>query len=182
MEEERRGIESYKRRESVPVGFPSEELWKFILDREKIPQRLMMQLKGFRYVYSEEAGKWVHEKIGDPWMNDKGVKWVISVISPYCEPTTTVTKLTKEEVNDMTKEIMNSVVAKFEQCWEEFKIRKSNLLAITRLIEQIIFLNLSASREGTILESIIPRYAIQEIYKPEEKKSRWRFPSFFGGK
>jgi len=175
-EEERRGVESFSRREAVPVGYPSTELWKFILRREKIPIKLRNYLMGRHFV--KEKNKWM--KLKKSWMNEQGAEWTAGTIAPFFEPSTTVTKYTKEEVNYFTKVMVNAILDKYAQCYKEFAIEKSDLKPLIRMVEHIIFSNLSASREGIILQSIMPRYEISEIYKPEKEKSRWSFPTIFG--
>ena len=167
-------------KEQIPYGVVSEELWKFILDREKLPDRVKHELRGDRYIYSKQT--W--ERAEKPRINDDGVDWIMSIISPYCDVAFTTTNLSKEEVNRFTKEMMWAIIGKFEQCYKEFGIADSDLLPVTRLIEQVIFLNLSASREGMIIGQIMPRYSREERYEPMERKGGfWSgFPSFFGRK
>jgi len=115
-------------KEQIPYGMMSDEMWRMLLDRDKAPSRIAHELAGERY--SIEDKKW--NLISDPMLNEEGINWVVGVISQYFDVSAVATDLDENTVKRFTREMMTSILGKFEQCYKEFGIKRSNLIPLTR--------------------------------------------------
>lgn len=170
--------ESGSVREDVPTAISSNVL-TYILSRQDLPERLMHLLRG--NVYDFQKKKYV--KRGDPLMNEKGIRWVGTFIDQYLGVDKIVTDISEEELKRICRDVRFDVVAKFYISWEMFDVKKSDLTPIVDIIDHFVFMNLSASRNATLLEFMKPTYKRLETYRPEQKKKRLMgiFPMFGGG-
>jgi len=170
--------------DELPIPAVSDEIWKLILDRTRVPESLIHMLKGevWAVSYDKEnnpVGKW--EKRGESLMNEAGIRFFTPLIYSTVTPDKLATFLTEDEVNRMTREMMETIVQIIHEKGDEFEIPASNRSYVTRLLEQNYFLSLTASRKGTILEALKPMYERREIYTPQQKRRGLGLPTFLGG-
>ena len=171
-------------REEVPVPAVSDEIWKLILDRTKMPEMLVHMLKGevwvTREVKGEIVGNW--EQRGDPLMNEHGIRFFTPMIYSIVTPDKLTTNISEDEVMRLMKMIMEPVIEVIHERGDEFGIPASNRKYVTRQIEWNLFMGLTASRRGTILAALKPMYERKEIYTPQQKGGGFKMPSFLGGR
>jgi len=180
---EARPRESSIVREEVPVPAVSEEIWKLMLDRSKTAEMMIHTLRGEFWVVKIENGKPIGtwEQKGDPLMNERGIRFFSSFIFSAMSPDKLVTFLTEEEVNRLTLEMVETLIAIIAERGDEFQIPAANRSFVLRLLEQYYFINLTSSRKGTMLQTIKPTYERKEVYTPERKTSKWPSLSSFLG-
>ena len=168
--------------EEVPTPPISDEVWKQILDRRQIPESFIHTLKGERGTFTEKDGyiypSW--ESDGMPVMNDIG----INVFKPFIYSVVTVdkliTRITEEEVNRLMRDMMKAIVKIIAERGDEFNIPPSGRNLVVQMFEQYCFMNLTASRRGTLIDVLKPTFERKEVYTPQQRP-RFKFPSFLGG-
>jgi len=169
--------------EEIPTPVISDEIWKLILDRSKIPEVMLHMLKGEVWVVEETkdgelVGKWIQK--GEPLMNEKGIRFFTPLLYSLVTPDKLATFITEQEVNRLTLEMMEAIIDVIEERCDEFEIPASNRSFVCRILEHFYFLSLTASRKGTILNALKPAYERKELYSPMQKK-RGFMPTFLGG-
>ena len=169
--------------QEIPTPAQSDEIWKLILDRNKIPDSIIHMLKGEAWEDGLKEGvpygKWV--QVGDPLMNDKGIKFFTPVLYSVVTQDKLTTFISDEEFNRIMHEFMDMVVYVIMERGDEFGIPASNRDVITRILEEYAVFSFSASRKGTILAALKPAYTRTELYSPNRGQGGMRWPSLLGG-
>lgn len=172
--------------EQLPTPTFSDEVLKIIIDRSLIPETLIHTLKGEFWVVrdtpSGKAGKW--EARGKCLMNEAGILFFSSFIYSAMTPDKITTNITEQEVRALCREMGLTVVRILQEKYLEFNIDVSDLTMIVTLFDHYYFMNLTASRNGTLLKSLLRQYERREVYTPQkENKGGFKFPglNLFGG-
>jgi len=171
--------------EEMPTPVVSDEIWKLILDRSKIPGDLAHKLAGEVYIVKENKkgeliGRWV--EAGKPLMNKEGIRFFMSILTSAMTPDKLATFLTELEVNRMAKDMTKTIIYIIAERGDEFEIDASNRSYIVETFDHFYFANLTSSRKGTILNALKPMYERKEVYTPMPKQGRLKLPSFLGGR
>lgn len=171
-------------REQIPTPMVSDEIWKLLLDRSRIPDTLVHMMKGDVWIVYERdgeiKGRW--EQKGLPLMNERGIRFFTPLFYSSVTPDKLATFLTEDEVNRMVMNMMENVVDIISERGEEFEIPASNRSYVVKLIEDAYFIGLTASRKGTILQALKPMYERKEVVSPQrEKQGTSIVPSFLRG-
>jgi hypothetical protein len=175
-------LENYITQE-VPTPVPSDEIWKQILDRSKIPDAVIHMFKG--EVWEDGLkdgipyGKWI--QLGDPLMNDIGIKFFTPILYSLVTTDKLTTFISEEEFNRLMREFMEMVIYVIIERGNEFGIPASNRDVVARLLEQYAVFAYSASRKGTILNALKPSYTRSETYTPNKPQGGFKWPNFLGG-
>lgn len=169
--------------QEIPTPTPSDEIWKLILDRNRIPDAIIHMMKGEAWEDGLKDGvpygKWVI--VGDPLMNDKGIKFFTPILFSVVTPDKLTTFISEEEFKRIMKEFMDMVIYVIMERGDEFGVPASNRDVVTRMLEEYAIFSFSASRKGTILAALKPAYERKELYTPYKPQGGFRFPSFLGG-
>jgi len=170
--------------DEVPSAPVSDEIWKLILDRSKIPEVMSHTLKGEVWAIQEVGGKlvggWI--KRGESLMNEKGVRFFSSFFFSAMTPDKLATFFTEEEVARMARDMTKAIIYIIAERGDEFGIEAANRTYIVELLDHFYFSNLTASRKGTILAALKPAYERKEIYSPQRERGKLRLPSFLRGR
>lgn len=157
--------------EDMPTGTPSDEIFKLLLDRSKMPEIMSHTLKGEVWAIEEKKGNligsWV--KRGEPLMNEKGIRFFSSFFFSAMSPDKIATFLTEAEVNRMAKDMSREIIYIIVEKGDIFGIDPSNRSYIVELMDHFYFANLTASRQGTILKFLKPTVERKEIYTPRRE-------------
>lgn len=170
-------------REEIPTPVMSDEIWKLILDRSRIPETIIHMLKGEVWIVKDNNGQLVGswEKRGEALMNDRGIRFFTPLLYSAITPDKLTTFITEEETNRMVKDMMESIIEVIWERGDEFEIPASNRSYVCRMIEHYYFLSLTSSRKGTILNALKPAYERKEVYSPNPRPGKFKMPSFLGG-
>ena len=171
-------------KEEVPTPMVSDEIWKLILDRSEIPETLIHTLKGEVLVTETDKdgimkGRW--EARGDPLMNEKGIRFFTPLLFSIVTPDKITTVITEEELNRMMREMMTALIDVIVENGDDFGIPASNRNYVMRILEWNMFMSLSGSRKGTMLQALRQIYERREITSPAQKKGGLKLPSMLGG-
>jgi len=158
--------------EAFPTPPLDPEIWKLILDRSQIPEILIHTLKGEVWVtVQDDAGKVVSgrwEKRGEELMNDKGIRFFSSFLYSAMSPDKLATFITDEEAKMRAKIMYKNIIILIAERGMEFGITDANRTYICDLLDDFYFMNLTASRKGTILNTLKPMYERKEIIAPRQ--------------
>jgi hypothetical protein len=166
--------------ERIPIPPISSEIWKLLLDRSQVPEVMVHTLKGEVWVTETVKGSdgrdtivghW--EQRGEQLMNDDGVRYFSSFFYAAMSPDKLATFLTEEEVYDRAREMTKTIILIILEKGDQFGIKASNRKYVVRLLDDFYFMNLTASRRGTILNAIRQVYERHETYAPEKPKTNY---------
>jgi hypothetical protein len=181
-EQQKRPAENFVTQE-IPTPVTSDEIWKLILDRNRIPDAIIHMMKGEAWEDGLKDGvpygKWVI--VGEPLMNDKGIKFFTPILYSLVTPDKLTTFISEEEFNRLMHEFMDAIIYVIMERGDEFGIPASNRDVIIDMFEKYAVFSFSASRKGTILAALKPAYERKELYTPYKPQGGFRFPSFLGG-
>jgi len=147
----------------------TDDVLKMIIDRSSTYDSIIHQFRGDVLVPKEVShdGKkrmmFVWEPGKDALMNKAGVDAFCSLLYNAMSPDKIVTNLSDEEVKDMAWEMVNVVIDLIEEKGEEFGIEPANRNIIVKLIDDFYFVNLTASRRGTIIDVLKQGYERKEV-------------------
>lgn len=195
MPEEQPGqipIKAYHSRNEEPYTPPQELLMK-ILDRTSLPNNIAHMLRGeiWEYTHSDASGnifgKW--KMIGKVWMNAEGIQVAVSVVGNYTSVDKLVTNISEDEARQMTYMLKLDLLRVFSTNWKRYGMAECDRSIIVRMITDTVFVNLTSSRLGTLLNLIKPVYHHEETYEPQKQKGGGFFswipvigPALSGGK
>lgn len=167
--------------ESIPFPALSDETVRLILDRTNAAEQMIRLMKGEVWVVRKDedgnpVGAW--ESRGDKMMNDEGIKTFTLLIYSTVTPDKLVTNISEDEVNRLVREMMSAVVDLVWERGDEFEIPAANRSYLIRLLEQNLFLSLSASRKGTLIKALRNQISRDEkvTYTPERQQPRFKLP------
>lgn len=168
--------------QEIPTPVQSDEIWKLILDRNRIPDAMIHMLKGEAWEDGlkdgEPYGKWV--QVGEPTMNERGIKFFTPILYSLVTPDKLTTFISEEEFNRLMKEFMTTIVYVIMERGDEFGIPASNRNVIVDMLEKYSVFSFSASRKGTILAALKPAYQRTETYAPMRPQQSGFMHSFLG--
>ncbi len=169
--------------EEVPMPLVSDEILKIILDRAEIANYIVNTFKGVVISgYAEDdAGvlKPVMEKSGIEYMNPEGIKFVRTFLHAAMSPDKLVTRLSEDEVLEMMKIEADMLTFMLGENAKRFGIDPSYRDFIFNTLLNFTFTNLTSSRRGTLLESVLKQgYERKEIYTPQAPQKQKRFGLF----
>lgn len=175
--------------ESLPAPQLDGEIWKLILDRSQIPENIIHTLKGEVWVTEkgidergEEVARGGWKVVGEPLMNDHGIRFFSTYLYSAMSPDKLATFLTEEEVNRMARDMTKAIILIIVERGDEFGIAPANRSFIVELLDHYYFSNLTASRKGTILNALKPMYHREEHTTVAPAQQGLRLPNLLGGR
>jgi len=120
------------------------------------------------------------------------IRLVDSILRPFLSPLAGFTNLSKDEVYRVSMSFGNSLLKWLLQHREQYEITRSNIILIHSMLPELVFLQLSRSREGegnlmtqvmgNTSKQILVRGGEQENveYAPQPQRRGWSIGSIFG--
>lgn len=122
----------------------------------------------------------------DPLMNDKGIRWCISLIDSYLNIAVVVTNLNKDEINFRMREAVNVIWNGICEQHERFGLERVNIPRICEEIESKIYFILKGAENNGYRIFFTKTYNVSEIKQTATNDQRvstggfWRPGNMFG--
>lgn len=144
--------------QTSPIAEAKPDFTKWLFSfREQVVNPLRHIWKGEELI----DGVWV--KVGEPIMNDKGIRWCISLIESYLNIAVVVTNLKKDEINFRMREAVNVIWNGICEQYRDFELERVNIPRICEEIESKIYFILKGAENNGYRIFFTKTYQVSEV-------------------
>lgn len=170
----------YAEPQTAPISEAKPDFTKWLFSfREQVITPLRHIWKG------EELISGVWQPASNPMMNDKGIRWCISLIESYLNISVVVTNLNKDEINFRMREAVNVIWNGVCEQYAAFDLDRVNIPRICEEIESKIYFILKGAENNGYRIFFTKTYQVSEVKQTALSDSRtsggfWKPSSLFG--
>jgi hypothetical protein len=165
---------------TAPISEAKPDFTKWLFSfREQVITPLKHIWKG------EDLVNGVWQPASNPMMNDKGIRWCISLIESYLNIAVVVTNLNKDEINFRMREAVNVIWSGVCEQYIAFELDKVNISRICEEIESKIYFILKGPEYNVYRIFFTKTYQVSEVKQTALSDNRtsggfWKPSSLFG--
>lgn len=170
----------YPTQQTAPISEAKPDFTRWLFSfREQVITPLKHIWKG------EDLHNGVWQPASEPMMNDKGIRWCISLIESYLNIAVVVTNLDKGEINFRMREAVNVIWNGVCEQYAAFELDRVNIPRICEEIESKIYFILKGAENNGYRIFFTKTYQVSEVKQTGINEQRttggfWRPSSLFG--
>jgi len=112
----------------------------------------------------------VWEGIGERKMNDKGIRYIVSLLDAFIGAHSATTTLNLEEIYSITKDVVKTLNGVLRSKGNEFQIDRNYKATLLLMIGRMVFIQLHKSLDGATLKAMTQSYQVRELRGLGEQK------------
>jgi len=152
------------------------DFMRFLFEFKETINKLYYRWKG--YIYDVDQGKYFKPKECYPIMNDAGIDWGISLIDSYTNQIHIVSNYNEKYFNGVMREVSKEIINSLCMRYEEFNLKKTDILRVANEIEHKIQAILLGGRNDGYRQFFSRQYRVSEnISKYDDDRALNRKPN-----
>lgn len=161
----------------VPEHQRSSDLMKWQLSTFDLIEDLEHDLKGERF--SKKKNDWI--KTGTRFVNDAGVKAIMSILTARINKNTILSNLTEKEISRIMLDFSRDLIDLFFTRRVDFDIKKEDLDILLRKIVDFVYISLKRAFEEGERAFLKQTERRTEVYKVGDEEKKGKLKSFWSG-
>jgi hypothetical protein len=143
-----------------------EEIAMLFIDASALIEKVKHNLAGEILVArKDERGNIVTlwSQDGERKMNDKGIRYIVSLLDAFVGTHTATSTLSLQEIYDITLDVVEALNEVLRSKGNEFEIDRNYKSTLITTIGRMVFIQLHKSLEGATLKALTQSYQVREL-------------------
>lgn len=162
---------------NVPEHQRSSDLMKWQLSTFDLIEDLEHDLKGERF--DKEKNDWI--STGSKFLNDEGVKAIMSILTARINKNTILSNLNEKEISRIMIDFSRDLIDLFFTNREDYEIKKEHLDLLVRKVVDFVYISLKRAFEEGERSFLKQTERRTEVYKVGDEEKQGKLKSFWSG-